>query len=63
MKEEVKTYFYPALIFNINSSQVKLEKIEDLSFKDIKVENPIKPEVKNFIVSGKIVKMLEFSNL
>lgn len=57
MKEEVIMCINSALIFNINSSQIKLEKIEDLSFKDIKVENPIKPEVKNFIVSGRIVKM------
>lgn len=57
MKEEVNKSLILALIFNINSSRVKLEKLEDLSFKDIKVENPIKPEIKNFIVSGKIVKM------
>lgn len=52
-----KLFLYKALIYNINSSQVKLEKIEDLSFKDIKVQNPIKPEVKNYVISGKIVKM------
>ena len=57
MKEEVNNSINLALIFNINSSQVKLEKLEDLSFKDIKVENPIKPEIKNFVISGKIVKM------
>lgn len=52
-----KIQLISALIFNINSCQVKLEKLEDLSFKDIKVENPIKPEIKNFVVSGKILKM------
>ena len=45
------------LIFSLNSCQIKLEKVDDLSFKDIKVQNPIKPEVKNFVLSGKIIKL------
>lgn len=57
MKEEVYFLFYLALIYNINTSQIKLEKLGDVTFKDIKVENPIKPEVRNFLISGKIIKL------
>ena len=57
MKEEVIKISKLALIFNINSSIVKLEKLGDVSYKDIKVENPIKSEIRNFVVSGKIIKM------
>ena len=46
-----------SLIFAINSASFKLEAIEDINYVDIKVENPIKTEVKNFLVNGKIVKM------
>ena len=32
--------------------------MNEISYIDIKVENPIKPEVRNFLTSGKTVKML-----
>ena len=47
-----------SLIFAINSSQTKLEEVKELSYiSNIRVENPIKPEIKNFLTNGKIVKM------
>ena len=44
-----------ALIFNINQHQLVLDAYDDPSFHNIKVEDPIKPMIKNFLVSGKIV--------
>jgi hypothetical protein len=46
-----------SLIFTINSTQVKLDELEELNYVEVKVENPIKTDVKNFLVNGKIVKM------
>jgi hypothetical protein len=46
-----------SLIFAINNVSMKLDDIGDLNYVDIKVENPIKTEVRNFLVNGKIVKL------
>jgi hypothetical protein len=57
LKEEVNTKIKLALIFNINQTQLILENIENPEFSNLKVEDPIKPLIKNFLISGKIIKM------
>ena len=47
-----------SLIFLINNAKVKLEKVDDIDYEDIKVVNPIKPEIKNFLTSGKQLKII-----
>ena len=44
--------------FLINMAKVKLEVVDDIDFTDIKIVNPIKPEVKNFLTSGKQLKII-----
>ena len=47
-----------SLLFAINSGLTKIEEVQKVSFiTKIKKENPIKPEIKNFLCDGKIVKM------
>jgi hypothetical protein len=46
------------LIFTINSmTGGKLEELDDIGYSDIRLENPIKSDVRNFLTDGKVVKM------
>jgi hypothetical protein len=45
------------LIYAINSQPISLEAVDDINYIDIKVENPIKPDVRNYLTDGKVVKM------
>ena len=49
-----------SLNFLINSAKISLEEINDdeIDYNDIKVVNPIKPEIKNFLCSGKTLKII-----
>ena len=47
-----------SLVYLINMAKVKLEEVDDIDFTDIKIVNPIKPEVKNFLTSGKQLKII-----
>ncbi|MCQ2815881.1 MAG: hypothetical protein MJ252_01320 [archaeon] len=44
-----------SLIYLIGSAKVKLEQEEEVDINDIKIDNPIKPEIRNFLTSGKQV--------
>ena len=58
MYEKKIEYEGRSLIFLINMAKVKLEVVDDIDFTDIKIVNPIKPEVKNFLTSGKQLKII-----
>ena len=48
-----------SLNFLINSAKISLEEVNDeIDYNDIKVVNPIKPEIKNFLCSGKTLKII-----
>lgn len=58
MYEKKIEYEGRSLIFLINMAKVKLETVDEIDFTDIKISNPIKPEVKNFLTSGKQLKII-----
>ena len=47
-----------SLLFLIKMANSQLEKVEEVDFTEIKIIEPIKPEVKNFLTSGKQVKII-----
>lgn len=46
------------LNFLINSCKVKLEDVDSIGLGEIKIEDPIPPEVRNFLTNGKQVKII-----
>ena len=46
------------LIFNVNLCQVQLEDPNSIEVKEIKIIEPIPPEVRNFLTNGKQVKII-----
>lgn len=45
------------IINDINDIQVELQKVEDTTIEEVKKKNsPIKPEIKNFLINGKIMR-------
>ena len=47
-----------SLLFLISMAKAKLEEVEEVDFTEIKIIEPIKPEVKNFLTSGKQLKII-----
>ena len=60
LKEEVEYIFNLVLIFNINSFQFKKEIIEEKKVKLVNSEFPIKEEITNYLIAGKIVNLYIF---
>ena len=46
------------ILFLINKVNVKLEKIEDIDYTALKIVDPIKPMVKNYLTSGRHIKII-----
>ena len=46
------------IIFNVNLSIIELEDPESIGVEEIKIEEPIPPEVRNFLTSGRQVKII-----
>ena len=47
-----------SLLFLIKMAKAKLEEIEEVDFTEIKIIEPIRPEVKNYLTSGKQLKLI-----
>ena len=60
MYEKKIEYEGRQLIFLVNMVKIKLENT-DFDFGDIKIVNPIQPEIKNFLTSGAQVKLINNS--
>lgn len=58
-QEEKKIEFEgKTLIFWINEAKNKLEEVEDVDYKNVNYSKTLKPEVKNFLTSGRQVKVI-----
>ena len=47
-----------SIIFLLNKASPQLEQIENVEYANIKIVDPIGPQVKNYLTSGKIVKII-----
>ena len=47
-----------SLLFLISMAKAQLEEVVEVDFTDIKLVEPIKPEVKNYLTSGKQLKII-----
>ena len=47
-----------SIIFLMNKTSPQLEKIEDIEYTNIQIIDPIGPVIKNYLTSGKIVKVI-----